>query len=258
MLDISRVYSSFIEQKQEERNEKYKDFDGWLGASSAGYCHKKQYYKLTNTEAEKTSERVSRLLRLGTVVHKDIEESIIAWNKTNKTKIHTEKRLTIPELKVIGHVDIFEEEKDVNRIYDFKTVASYKWRKKFGRIKNRDANSDVNYKMQLGTYGLAAGKSPQNTELYLIWYNKDNSQMKEPIQIDSRWMLIAKEYWEKLWHNINMWKAADHDPNKVIVDGISSPLKENKDWECNLCQYHYTCGSKYNTKQEKKQTAFKW
>ena len=28
MLDIERIYSSFIDQKQEERNENYKDFEG--------------------------------------------------------------------------------------------------------------------------------------------------------------------------------------------------------------------------------------
>tara|TARA_R100000808_G_scaffold9836_3_gene26651 strand:- start:24307 stop:25086 length:780 start_codon:yes stop_codon:yes gene_type:complete len=259
MLDIERIYSSFIDQKQEERNENYKDFEGWFGASSAGHCHKKQYYKLTNTEAEKTTERVSRLLRLGTIVHKDIEQSILAWNKSNKTKIQTEKRVTIPELKVVGHVDILEEEDNVNRIYDFKTVASYKWKKKFGRFKNRDKNADINYKLQLGTYGLAAGKSPEDTELYLIWYNKDNSSMKKPLPIDSRWMNIAKEYWEKLKHNIDMWTgAASLEPDELKEDGITIPLKENTEWECNLCQYYYRCGSKYNTKQQKTQTALTW
>ena len=80
MLDVERIYAEYIESKQEKRNKKYAKYEGLLGASSTGYCHKKQYYKLTDSEAEKASERVSRLLRLGTVVHSEIEKAIKAWN----------------------------------------------------------------------------------------------------------------------------------------------------------------------------------
>ena len=46
MLDLQRIYAEYIALKQEELNLKYEKHRGWFGASSSGYCHKKQYYKL--------------------------------------------------------------------------------------------------------------------------------------------------------------------------------------------------------------------
>lgn len=259
MLDVERIYAEYIESKQEKRNKKYAKYEGLLGASSTGYCHKKQYYKLTDSEAEKASERVSRLLRLGTVVHSEIEKAIKAWNKSHDTKIYTEHQVKIPELRVVGHIDILELYPYVSRIYDFKTVASFKWRKKFGRFKNRDPNTDTTYKLQLGSYGLGVGKKPENTELYLVWYNKDDSSMKPPVKVDSVWMKFAKEYWIELWKNIDSWMVGGVNPDDIKVDGKHSPMdtsvytgvKQAKMWECNYCQYSERCNSPHYTKKRK-------
>jgi len=248
VIDLERVYAEYIDSEQDKRSEKYKNNQGWLGASSTGYCFKKQYYKLSNVEAEELDTRVSRLLRLGTIVHSDIEKSIKAYNKSHKTEIMTEKRVKIPSLKVIGHIDILEQDGDINRVYDFKTVAGYKWRMKFRR-KDADPNADINYNLQLGTYGLAIKDKDApvyKTELYLCWYNKDNSAMKKPIRVDSEWINKAESYWENLWQSINRW--SDIDPDDIQVsDVIGSPMQQ---WECNYCQYAYRCNSPYITKKK--------
>ena len=253
VLDLKRVYAEFIESEQEKRNKKYESHKDWLGASSSGYCFKKQYYKLSNVETEELDTRVSRLLRLGTIVHSDIEKAIKAYNKSHKTEIMTEKRVKIPSLKVIGHIDILEQDGDINRVYDFKTVASYKWRMKFRRI-NADPNADINYNLQLGTYGLAVHKKDtniNNTELYLCWYNKDNSSMKHPIQVNSIWIEKAEKYWKNLWQSIDKWTSINIHPDEIQVpDVFGSPMQQ---WECNYCQYSYRCNSPYITKKQIKE-----
>jgi len=247
MVDLERIYAEFLESEQEERNKKYEEFKGWIGASSAGHCFKKQYYKLNDVDSDEPNMRVNRLLRLGTIVHSDFEKAIKSYNKSHKTKIETEKQVKIPELKIIGHIDIFEQSNNnlINRVYDLKTVAGYKWRKKFGRV-NVDVNSDINYNLQLGTYGLATHPKDSDleaTELYLCWYNKDNSMMKPPIQIDSMWMYRAEQYWNELWSSINEWEGLSMEPDSVPVGiNIQSPVQE---WECNYCQYSYRCNSPY-------------
>ena len=241
-VDIKQIYAEYLQSEQEKRDKKYEKYEGWLGASSSGHCFKKQYYKLHNIETDDIDRRVNRLLRLGTIVHSDIEKAIKAYNKTHKTDIKTEKQIKIPKLKVIGHIDILETT-SINKIYDIKTVASYKWRMKFGR-KNADLNSDVNYNLQLGTYGLGIkNANGLDTELYLCWYNKDNSSMKEPLQVDSEWIYLAEEYWENLWESVNEWNEQSVEPDEVISNITQrSPVQE---WECNYCQYSYRCNSPY-------------
>ena len=53
-FDIDKLYSDFIDKKNEENyEERYTNNEGWYKASSAGFCSRKQYYesvlKLTPT-----------------------------------------------------------------------------------------------------------------------------------------------------------------------------------------------------------------
>ena len=240
MLDLQRIYAEYLALKQDERNLKYEKYKGWFGASSTGYCHKKQYYKLKDTIVEDVDDRVNRLLRLGTIVHSDFEKAIKVYDKAHKTKIETEKEVKISHLKVVGHIDILETDGDINRVYDIKTVASYKWRMKFGR-KNTDPNSDINYNLQLGTYGMAINPDPLKTELYLCWYNKDNSMMKDPVKINSSWMNKAEEYWIDLRDDITEWIEQEVEPNNILA-GLTPNVPVQK-WECNYCPYSNQCNS---------------
>ena len=76
MLNIETILHLHIVDENNKRDEYYKQFKGKHSASSAGYCYKKQYYQLHGYEGEPMDKRVKRLLRLGTLLHKDLYQPI--------------------------------------------------------------------------------------------------------------------------------------------------------------------------------------
>ena len=254
MLDIERVYSDFIDSHKDDHLRKYEDYDGWFGASSAGNCFKKQYYKHLKLEPKGFDNRVARLLRLGTIFHEDIAKSIKYHIKNrdstsphSESKLYVEKQVKIPSLKVLGHVDILEQEDGISRVFDMKTVSAYRWRKKFGRTTKTfrpDPNLVEFYKMQVGTYALALTDSSDSVEMYLCWYNKDNSQMKPPIEVESYYIDKANNYWEKLWEFIESYENPED-----MIPGVIEGVPMDEEWECNYCSYNDICNSKFNTKK---------
>ena len=251
MLDIEGVYSNFIDSHRDDHSRKYEDYDGWFGASSAGNCFKKQYYKHLKLEPQGFDNRVARLLRLGTIFHEDIAKAV-EFHKKNKgsdseSKLYVEKQVKIPKLKVLGHIDILEQENGVSRVFDMKTVSAFRWRKKFGRITKTfkpDPDLDQMYKLQVGTYALALVDSSKSVEMYLCWYNKDNSQMKPPVEVDNYYIDEANDYWERLWGAIKT-----HDSPDDMIPGVTKGVPMDQKWECNYCSYNNICDSKFNTKK---------
>ncbi|MBT6046839.1 hypothetical protein HN682_01750 [Candidatus Peregrinibacteria bacterium] len=252
MLNVEGVYADFIDSHNEDHSRKYEDYEGWFGASSAGQCFKKQYYRYLKVEPQGFDDRVARILRLGTIVHEDMAKAVEFHIKNrdpdSKSKLFVEKQVKIPTLKVLGHIDMLEQDNGISRVFDLKTVASYKWRKKFGRTTRKfrpDPNSDLFYKMQLGSYGLALLDESSSVEMYLCWYNKDTSAMKKPIQIEGSWISAAKDYWIELWNVINETESPDD-----MIPGVTNNVPMDKEWECNMCPYNHICNSRYNTKRK--------
>lgn len=239
MNEIIDIYSNQIRKKKWEKDPKFKD---WFRASSAGTCYRKQWYSLKEYEQEEMDDRVMRLLRLGTIVHADIENAIKEHCKDEsyKPQIVTEKEITIPELKVVGHLDIAKIEDDGDslavHIYDVKTCASYKWRMKFGR--KPETNPSFNYELQVGTYGLGcmAEYDTEDISLSILWYNKDTSAMRS-VELDAmRWTDEALEYWTDLEGSIrNVTDAEELEPG--VSFGV--PMMN---WECRYCNYTKYCG----------------
>ena len=121
MLDLERIYDVYLDKLQKKREEDNKEYKEWFGGSSAGSCYKKQLYKITDVEAAPFDTRTKRLLRLGTIVHKDIlEEAIDYWKEEHREidpdeyDVYTEHEIKIPEFHVIGHLDncIVEKHED--------------------------------------------------------------------------------------------------------------------------------------------------
>ena len=271
MLDLERIYDVYLDKLQEKREEDNKEYKEWFGGSSAGSCYKKQWYKITGEEAKPFDTRTKRLLRLGTIVHKDFEDAITYFEEEFKgeiegIKVYKEHEIKIPEFNVIGHLDncIIEYDDDLKEIErisiaDLKTLASYSWTKKFGRdAKKRGINVHHimgHYELQTATYALGMlkdlklvndlnhrnakteiNKIINKVKLNIVWYNKNDSRLKVT-EIPIEALEAAIEYWQDLNDFI------DETPDDVIYaippDGaIGVPMQS---WECNYCQYSITC-----------------
>ena len=235
MINVEQIYHDYLLSQSKNHIKKYKDFKGWYSASSAGSCFIKQHLRAKGTDEKPMDERTMRVLRLGTIVHSDIEKALDEGSKNldkSLVKLYSEKRITLPDLNVVGHLDIgvYLPPEDKLFVYDVKTAHSFKWRKMFGRTVNRDPKPSVNYQLQLGTYGMGLGRELEceDVELGLIWYKKDDSSMKTQ-PIDNVWLDNAYEYWVEL--------------NETLSDSVPDPGSTNApvyNWECRYCPYKGT------------------
>ena len=231
MVDILGIYTEYLREENSTHKEKYVDYEGWFSASTAGSCFKKQLLRKENTEEKPFDDRVLRLLRLGTIVHQDIQKSVtdsIVSSDINY-KIYMEHRITLPELKVVGHLDVGVMNADNHlKVSDIKTCAGYKWKMKFGRTPDKRGNP--NYNMQLSTYmiGLSKELKPESMEMSLLWYNKDTSAVREEL-VDLSWMQKAESYWEDLYDR------CEDATSKDLKPGMYGVPMEN--WECRYCGF---------------------
>ena len=241
---LTSYYNSFLLKEQDNHREKYKEFEGWFSASTAGSCYRKQYFNVNGYEGTQPDEKSLRLMRLGTLVHKDIAdalenyreyiESKEGWKDAESRpsiKLFVERQVKLEEYNLVGHLDyaIYDEELGTLEVSDIKTAHSYKWKMLFGR--NPDKNPSVNYYLQVATYADALaqelGVEMHNINLSLTWYKKDDSSIRAQ-KIDNSWIWEAREYWKEL----NIALADDKEPT---VGDNNTPVY---DWECKYCPYH--------------------
>ena len=234
---VEDAYAQWLSELNTKNREKYKDHKAVFSASSAGTCFRKQYLKTKGLDEPPLDNRVMRLLRLGTIVHEDIQDSLEQYFKShlndNNISLYMEHQITIPELNVIGHLDAALHNKEDNHIqlYDIKTCASYKWRMKFGR--NKEKNGSVNYNLQVGTYAFGLGEQLETTniDMSLLWYNKDTSALREEV-IPKEWIGSAIEYWEELAEAL---ERVDSDNGLELIPGTYGVPMMN--WECRYCGF---------------------
>tara|TARA_R110002074_G_scaffold167110_1_gene327985 strand:+ start:49 stop:825 length:777 start_codon:yes stop_codon:yes gene_type:complete len=257
-MDIQLVYGAYLNHQNSLREKDEHVFH----ASSAGSCYRKQMYSYYDYPSDPKDDKSLRLLRLGTLVHKDMEEALSMYedkladmqseDSPVQRTIHIEEKVKIEKLDVVGTFDSGERISDGTSIefnlYDYKTAAAYKWTTKFGRIKNRVASTDTNYKLQLGTYALAIRYKyePHRINMYLVWYNKNTSQMREQL-VDNKWIDKAREYWTEVFEmKEEMGKAFLDELTPEETMGV--PVE---DWECRYCQYYSICPSTLADKKPK-------
>ncbi len=230
MINIENIYHEFLLAEGVKHKEKYDKFSGWFSASSAGSCHRKQWYKINNYKEILPEIRPLRVMRLGTIVHTDLETAINKYHDENpEIDIYTEHRIELPDINVVGHLDLAVSTDDKVYVYDVKTAHSFKWKKMFGR--NIDPNPSVNYQLQLGTYALGIvtqlKRKDSNIEMGLIWYRKDDSMMKVQL-IDTDWIQNAYFYWVEL-------NEAIQEEGQPKIGSYNTPVYN---WECKYCNYH--------------------
>jgi len=257
-IDIEGIYKDYIDVKQEEnRLNRYEGNEHWYHASGAGSCSRKLYFESVE-KVEPTNpidSKTKRLLRLGNVVHEDIQDSLThvrTLNSTNNNSnyidsINTEKEnknkekelefdvegeVKIKELNVRGFYDIVAKQKESDNkkvyLYDLKTCGGWSWKMKFGRTKQ--FNPSIHYELQLGTYGYAIKEMfGQLDGMYLYYYNKDNSDMRA---IEVPLTYISRAY--LFWKNIN-------DEHKQGLPDFRVGVSPVQKWQCNYCQFRSHC-----------------
>ena len=271
-VDIEKLYNDYIAIKNEENYQaRYKGKEEYYHASGGGSCSRKLYYESVE-QADTTNpsnERSNRILRLGTIVHEDLElalrklqgkqtledmkspDTIYSTNidSTNYNEsiyykekeiynlqkesfeFHIEKEIFLPELNVRGFYDLVAVEKESGKVYliDFKTMASYSWSLKFGK-KYFKPNASVHQEVQLATYGLFVKKEFGRLDgMWLYYYNKDTSRMKA-----SPVALSMLKKASMFWKNVN----EEHSKGLPMFREGLSPVE---DWNCNYCRFLDHC-----------------
>ena len=244
-INFEKIYEDYIDQKNEEnRLERYEGKESFYRASSSGFCSRKIYYESVE-KIEPTNPvepKGKRIMRLGTVVHDDLQNALVYYNNINNIKLdnkekeiknkqkesfHIEKNIEIKELNVRGHYDCVFEGDNVY-LFDFKTIANWSYSKKFGHKKDFDPS--IHQELQVGTYGYAVKEEFGRLDgMYLVYYNKDNSMMNSAN--------IALSYVNRaynFWYNINEEHKKGLPPFR---DGVS-PVQS---WNCSYCPYLDHC-----------------
>ncbi len=251
-IDIKKVYNDFLDSEQEKnRLNRYDGMEHWYHGSGAGSCSRKLYFEsIEQVKPTNPIERKSkRILRLGNVLHDDFEKAFKYYNTSNSTstntsikkeiknkekgeyEFHLEQEVRIDELNVRGFYDMVavKNEEGSVYLYDLKTAASYSWKLKFGRNKGF-AKPSIHYELQLGTYGYAIQKKFGRLDgMFLLYYNKDTSQLKEvevPLSFVSRAYLF--------WKNIN-------DEHKQGLPMFREGVSPVQSWQCKYCQFTEHC-----------------
>ena len=244
-VDIEKVYEDYInKQNEKNREERYKGNEHYFQASNSGNCARKIYYSSVDNvyPTNPPDKRSSRLLRLGTIVHEDLQSAftnIVNYNryllkkekevKEKKFEVHMEKEIQIPEFNVRGFYDLVIECNDKVYLYDFKTMASFSWSLKFGR-KYKSPNQSDHQELQLGTYGYGIKKEFGRLDgMFLCYYKKDDSRMKIiPVSLD--YVDKAKRFWM--------------NTNEEIKGGLpmfNLGISPASSWNCRYCQFYDHC-----------------
>ena len=255
-IDIEGIYKNYLNKKQEENKaERYEGREHWYHASGAGSCSRKLYFEsVAMVEPTNLIDlKTSRLLRLGTIVHEDIQSSLTHVrtisklnrdnidntnrekenkNKEKEIEFHTEGEVKIKDLNVRGFYDIVAKDNTSLEqpvyLYDIKTCGSWAWKIKFGRKKQ--FNPSIHYELQLGTYGYAIKEMFGRLDgMYLYYYNKDSSDMRA---VEVPLTYVSRAY--LFWKNIN-------DEHKQGLPEFRTGVSPVQKWQCNYCQFKDHC-----------------
>ena len=250
-LNLKEIYNDYLTEIELKNKEVYKkkNPNKYYRASAAGHCFKKHWYSINGYEGKGMDDKSKRLLRLGTIVHEDIQKAIELYQSNNlpskdeevlsqeyNINFKTEYQIVIESLNVMGSADIVVlDSENTASVIDIKTTHSWKWKMMFGR--NREPKPSRMYELQLGTYALGILEQEEieydDISLYLVYYKKDDSMMK-PINVNNVWMDNAAEYWASLNDTLDMVK----EESDLSRGSLNVPVE---DWECKYCQFEPIC-----------------
>ena len=262
-VDVEKLYNEYIALKNEENfKERYEGKEQYYHASGGGSCSRKLYFESIE-QAEQTNPndiKSNRVLRLGTIVHEDLQNALshtIYSNTTYSNTIHSkekeihylekesfdfhiEKEIFLPDLNVRGFYDLVAVSKEDEKVYliDFKTMANFSWSRKFG-WKNPDPNPSIHQEIQLATYGLYIERVFGRLDgMYLYFYNKDNSQMRD---VEVPLMMLKRA--QNFWVNVN-------EEHKKGLPSFKEGISPVQDWNCRYCRYLDHCNPPFFKKKK--------
>ena len=251
--NIGEIYAHYLRRENEKNtNERYVGKEHFYHASGTGMCSRKLYFqsvdKVQPTNLPNNSSM--RKMRLGTLVHQDVQNSLLLYNNIynniisnknisnnnikknneeneNQALYEVEGEIIIDELTVRGFFDIVQNDGESVILYDIKTAADYSYKRIF--------NSDKPYTMkhqelQLSTYGYGIKEKYGRLDgMYLLYYNKNTSVMRYK-QVPLSMLNAAYMFWAniKKQHSVGL-------PN--FEDGVSPVMK----WECDYCEFKKHC-----------------
>ena len=271
-VNIEELYNDYITLKNEENyKERYKDRESYYHASGGGSCSRKLYFESIEQieSTNPTNEASNRILRLGTIVHEDLQNALsdtiysntiysntidsntidsntihgkekeIHYLQKERFDFHIEKEIILPEFNVRGFYDLVAVSQYDGSVYliDFKTMANFSWSRKFG-WKNKDLNPSIHQEIQLATYGLFVREEFGRIDgMFLYFYNKDNSKMR-PVEVPLTMLKRA----ENFWTNVNNEHRKGLPPFRENV----SPVQ---DWNCRYCRFLDHCNPPFFKKK---------
>jgi len=234
---LEDIYEKYLRNESSKNAiERYIGKTKWFNASSAGHCYRKHKYKSLEEKAESPDRKGLFRMRVGDLIHQDFQTALLKYYDDNI--IMTEVEIELIELNVRGYLDIVIIDAKKADLKDIKTSAAYAWKRKFGRLENRDPNPSVKYELQVGTYGLGLEHKLKLdvVNMDLAYYKKDDSSIKF-VNIVGDFKKKAKEYWLE---TLSVCKQKLDD----IIPGehLGVPFES---WECNYCPYKGTCPSPF-------------
>tara|TARA_R100000655_G_scaffold96468_1_gene138944 strand:+ start:516 stop:977 length:462 start_codon:yes stop_codon:yes gene_type:complete len=147
----------------------------------------------------------------------------------NIKEVYIEHPVVVDPYNFRGLIDMMViAEDDSVYIYDIKTINAWSYRMKFGRAKEN--NPSIHQELQLATYGIWALDTYGRLDgMYLLYYNKDSSMLKEQ-EVSMDRIDTARAYWENV--------IRVHDNGLPVLTENESPVM---DWECKYCNFKEQC-----------------
>ena len=241
---IKDIYDIYIEKLNKlNRDERYKGKEEYYHSSHSYWCRRMLYYEsvLVVEKTNPTEKDGVRKMRLGTVFHNEMENcfNCITGTSTSTStstlsipsnfKVYQEKEILIEKINVRGYYDlVLVMDTGEVYLYDYKTMGAWPWKMRFGR--DRPPKRSLKYEYQIGTYGYAVKKEFGRLDgMFLIYYNKDVSRMKQ-IPVDLSYTEKAFQFWKEV--------NSDHSRGMPMLELGVSPVDT---WECSFCDYKDLC-----------------